>query len=139
MTHCVEAILLRLQSMWITKLITSGLLIPAGNILTGRGTYDDSGKVISKLTILLAYAIIASGQLPIVIVFIPLAVLGECLMALVSWSTGKLKINSDNDIAALSTSIAQALAATVQLVLQKMTCVRPQMSKSPAISHLTSE
>ena len=116
MSHCVEVTLLRLQTMWVSKLITSGLLIPAGCILAEKGACDDSGKVISKLTILLAYALIASGHLPIVILLIPFAVLGETLLAMTSWSTGTLKVSSDDDIAALSTIIAQAMAATLQLV-----------------------
>ena len=91
MSHCVEVTLLRLQSVWLGKLLGSGLLIPASCILLESG-YEDSGKVISKLTILLAYVIIASGYLPVVILFIPMAALGETLLAVASWSNGTLRI-----------------------------------------------
>ena len=125
MSHCVEVTLLRLQSMWASKIITSGLLIPAGYILSDRRAYNEFDKVISKLTILLAYAMIASGHLPVVVLLIPLATLGESLLALSSWSNGRFKITSYEDVAVLSTITAQALAATVQLVLQKLFMSRP--------------
>ena len=75
-SHCMELMLLRLQSIWLSKLITSGLLIPAGRII-GEYGYRESAEVIGKITILYAYAIIASGHLPVVFSLVPFAVLGE--------------------------------------------------------------
>ena len=62
-SRCIEHTLLRMQSMWLSKLIVLGLLIPAGRLVV-ENWYIDSAEVAGKLAILLAYAIIASGHLP---------------------------------------------------------------------------
>ena len=101
----------------VSKLIASGLLIPAMRIMAEAG-YSDSGEVVSKLTILLAYATLASGHLPVVILMLPVATLGETLLAAASLCNGQLKKKRDDGITTLSTLIAQALAAVIQLVFR---------------------
>ena len=114
MPWCFEVTLLRLQTLWVGKLIFAGLLIPAGRI-TAERSEKESGEVVGKVTILLAYATICSGHLPLVILLIPVAMLGEIVLAIASWMNGHLRIRNHDGIAGPSSAIFEVLAATVQL------------------------
>ena len=103
----------------VSKLLASGLVLPAIRIL-GETGYTDIGEVMGKLAMLLAYATIASGHLPIVVLLLPAAALGETLLVAASCSNGHIKMTGSDDSAALSTLTAQALAAIVQLVIGKI-------------------
>ena len=47
---------------------------------------------------------------------LPIAALGETLLVVASWSLDQVKVSGEDEIATWSTLMAQALAATVQLV-----------------------
>ena len=89
------------------------MFIPAGRITTKFG-YKDSAKVLGRLAILLAHAIIASGHLPLVVLLIPLSTLGQTLLAVTSWSSGQLKVISldgRNRAIVITESLARVIAA----------------------------
>ena len=90
-----------------------------------RRSFDSFSSLViccpgGRLTILLAYATIASGHLPLLVLLLPFAALGETLLIVASCANGRLKSTSsdesNDDIASLSTYMAHALAVVVQLV-----------------------
>ena len=72
MSRCIHISLLRLQEIWLTKFITTGLVMPGVALIRGK-LPTDSGAVMGTFGIYMAYALVSSGHLPLMnlILFLP--------------------------------------------------------------------
>ena len=112
LTRCMELALLRLQDIWLGKVITSGLLVPAGRLCIGLHGMSSSG-VVGTFTVLLAYAIIGSGHLPLMVIVICLAMMKMTLLAAVSWDAKFLEYQKRLGIARPCVILTQVSATMV--------------------------
>ena len=58
LSKCVQVALLRLQDLWLPKILTSGVVMPAIRIARGAH-YKDSTGVVANLAVYIAYVIVS--------------------------------------------------------------------------------
>ena len=80
MSRCSHVTLLRLQEIWLSKFITTGLAMPGLALMAGR-LPRESGAIAGNIGIYMAYALLSSGHLPLMNFILLLAFLGEGLVA----------------------------------------------------------
>ena len=97
---CIHILLLRLQPILVAKFVTSGIVIP-GTALLRKKLPDDSGAVLGNFAIYMAYAMVSSGHLPLMMPMLLIAFLAEELVARVSWAEGHLGALCLQNVAAL--------------------------------------
>ena len=99
-SSCVHISLLRLQEIWLTKFITTGLVMPGVALMRGK-LPTESGAVVGTLGIYVAFGLVSSGHLPLMNFILYLAFLGEGLVARVAWVEKCLKNEDVQNVAAL--------------------------------------
>ena len=116
MARCGELALLRLQDIWLAKFITSGIACPALEIL--RGTKVTSAQLVGRLTVILAFAIITCGHLPLMMLMLLLVMFSHALTVAVTFRCMNLDIESRrHGIAMPSIVAAKISSAIVKLVI----------------------
>ena len=117
-SRCMELTLLRLQDFWLKKLVVGGLLLPMIRIARGKW-YKNLAQGTSKLVILLAFAIAASGHLPLMMHLLLLVMSVETLVTAASLhlKSGSKSLQEQNDIGCTTQGLltTQVLSAVVQL------------------------
>ena len=93
-SRCVDLAFLRLQDIWLQKLIIAGLVIPTGRIILDMW-YEDIAEGVAKLVILLAFALLASSHLPIVFFLLLPLMLSELLVTAVSLDRWDFKMGDN--------------------------------------------
>ena len=88
MSSCTHISLLRLQEILLAKFITTGVVIPGVALLRGKGP-KDSGALLGNLANYMAYAMVSSGHLPLMMPMLLLAFLVDGLVARVAWAEGR--------------------------------------------------
>ena len=92
LSKCVQVALLRLQDLWLPKILMCGVIMPAGRIV--RGTrYKDSTGVVSSLAVHITYAMLTAGHLPLAMPVVWLSLLSITLLAAASWHDQRLRHN----------------------------------------------
>ena len=114
LSRCMELTLLRLQDFWLKKLVVGGLLLPACRIATDKW-YANLAEGTSKLVILLAYAIAASGHLPLMMPLLLLLMSVETLMTASSLHLQSLRGEHGIGFATQGLLMTQVLSAAMQL------------------------
>ena len=66
----MQVALLRLQDLWLPKIITSGVVVPASRLAMRAHMAFDSTGIVSALALYIAYAMITAGHLPLVMPFL---------------------------------------------------------------------
>ena len=111
-SKCVQVALLRLQDLWLPKIITAGVALPAGRLVM-RAHYKDSTDIASAIAVHISYALIAAGHLPLVMPLLWLGVWGITLLAVVSWYKECLHVGlKEQDMTAI-VALPQVLSALV--------------------------
>ena len=90
MSRCIDTSLLRLQEIWLSKFVVSGLVLPAVAIMR-ENLPTESGAIAGNLAISTAYVLMSSGHLPLMMPILLLALLAEGLVARVAWAETSLK------------------------------------------------
>ena len=85
MSSCIHISLLRLQEIWLAKFVTTGVVMP-GFALMRDASPMESGAVLGNMAIYMAYAMVSSGHLPLVMPMLLLAFLAEGLVVRVAWA-----------------------------------------------------
>ena len=76
---CIQVTLLRLQDVWLQKIIVSGLLIPASQLMKMKMPNKDCTQVVGVLAGLMGYAMVTAGHLPMMTPLLWLSMLStEC-------------------------------------------------------------
>ena len=114
MSKCVHITLLRLQEIWLTKLITIGLTMPGLALMCGK-LPTESGAVVGTSGIYMAFALVSSGHLPLMNFILHLAFLGEGLLARVAWAEKSFKAKYVADVTAPVVKMARLLSLMVHL------------------------
>ena len=114
MSRCIQISLLRLQEVWLTKFITSGLVMPGVALMRGK-LPTESGAVVGNLGMYMAYALMSSGHLPLMNIILFLAFLGEGLVARVAWAEQHLRVKNVQVVAAPVVRTARLLSLIVHL------------------------
>ena len=114
MARCIHTSLLRLQEIWLTKFVTTGVLMPAIALLRNN-LPTESGTIVGNVGIYMAYAMVSSGHLPLMNFILLLALLGEGLVARVAWDRGCLKAQYVQKVATPVVKIARLLSLMVHL------------------------
>ena len=113
-SRCIQISLLRLQEIWLTKFITTGLVMPGLDLVRGV-LPTESGQIVGNFGIYVAYALVSSGHLPLMNFVLLLACLGEGLVARVAWVEKCLKPTYVKDVAAPVVKMARLLSLVVHL------------------------
>ena len=92
LSKCVQVALLRLQDLWLPKILMCGVIMPAGRILR-KARYKDSTGVVSSLAVHIAFAILTAGHLPLAMPVVWLSMLSITLLAAASWHEQRLRHN----------------------------------------------
>ena len=114
MARCIHISLLRLQEIWLTKFVTTGVLMPGIALLRNK-LPKESGAIVGSFGIYMAYAIVSSGHLPLMNFILLLALVGEGLVARVAWAQRCLQAKYAQTVAAPVVKIARLLALMVHL------------------------
>ena len=109
-SRCVQVALLRLQDLWLSKIVTSGVIMPAGRIARGA-RYKDSTEVVGDLVVYLTYAIVTSGHLPLVMPLLWLSMLSVTLLAAASWHEQQLEQTLEKQSIASIVALPQGISA----------------------------
>ena len=116
MSSCMQTSLLRLQEVVLGKLITTGVVIPGIAFLRDSSEVKTSGEVLAKLAIYMAYAMVSSGHLPLMMPLLLLAVCIAGLLAVVAWAQrGILPVHHAQNIAAPVLRMTRLLSLIVHL------------------------
>ena len=82
MAFCIGMTLARLQDIWLRKIITSGLAVPAMKVISGTLSGSlDLAYATGRLVLLLVYATLAAGHLPLMMPMILVATVSETYVA----------------------------------------------------------
>ena len=114
MSKCIHISLLRLQDIWLTKLVTTGLVMP-GLALARDKLPTDSGTIVGSFALQLAYAMMSSGHLPLMMPVLLLGLLGKGLVARVGWAEKSFQAEHVEDVAAPAVKMARLFSLMVQL------------------------
>ena len=71
--------LLPCKDIWLKKLVVAGILIAAGRVM-GERWYSDLADGVARQVIFVAYAMVVSGHLPLVMPLLLIATLSETLV-----------------------------------------------------------
>ena len=97
LSKCIQVVLLRLQELWLPKLITSGVVIPACRLAIERH-YKDSTQVVNAFIVFVAYLMITVGHLPLVMPILWFSMLSTILLAAVSWHNHSMCHNLEEKV-----------------------------------------
>ena len=114
MSRCMHISLLRLQDIWLTKLLTTGLVMP-GLALARDKLSTDSGAIVASFALQLAYSMMSSGHLPLMMPVLLFGLLGKGLMARVGWAENHFQAEHVENVAAPAVKMARLLSLMVQL------------------------
>ena len=114
MSRCIHISLLRLQEILLAKLVTTGLVMPGIALMRGK-LPTESGAAVGKITNHMAYAMVSSGHLPLVIPMLLLAFLADGLVAKVAWAKGRLEAVCAQDVAAPALKMTRLLTMMTHL------------------------
>ena len=114
MSRCIHITLLRLQEIWLSKFITTGLAMPGMALMAGR-LPTESGAIVGNIGIYMAYALMSSGHLPLMNIILLLAFLGQEVVARVAWVEKSFKARYVADVAAPAVKMAKLLSLMVHL------------------------
>ena len=90
LSTCASTALLRLQDVWLSKFVSSALAVPAGKVMASR-YITDSSEVVGHFAMLLAFAIMTCGHLPLVMPFLYVSALSQTVLAAISWEKHSMK------------------------------------------------
>ena len=76
MSSCMHITLLRLQEIWLTKFLATGLVIPGVKLLRDK-LPTESASIVGNFGIYMAYALVSSGHLPLMNFLLPSCCLGS--------------------------------------------------------------
>ena len=116
LSKCVQVALLRLQDMWLSKIVTSGVVIPASR-LARKEHYSDSTQVVSALVLYFAYAIITAGHLPLLMPLLWISMSSVTLLAAVSWHNQTLH----QDLKGLSITSTLSMPEALSVIIHAAT------------------
>ena len=114
LSTCTQVVLLRLQDVWLPKIIMSGVIIPATNIAR-KVRNKDSTQVVSAMAGHVAYVMITAGHLPLVMPFLWLGMLITTFLAAVSWHDELLEHNLEEQSIASLLALPQVISALVHV------------------------
>ena len=114
MSRCIHISLLRLQEIWLTKFITTGLVMPGVNLLRNE-LPKECGAIVGNFGIYMAYAMLTSGHLPLMNFILLLAFLGEGLVARVAWAQKCFQALYVQNVAAPVLKMSRLLSLMVHL------------------------
>ena len=114
MSRCMHISLLRLQDIWLTKLVTTGLVMP-GLALARDKLPTDSGAIVGSFALQLAYSMMSSGHLPLMMPVLLLGLLVKGLVARVGWAENRFQAEHVENVAAPAVKMARLLSLMVQL------------------------
>ena len=112
--RCVHISLIRLQEIWLTKFLTTGLVIRGMAILRDE-LPTESGSIVADIGIYMVYVLVSSGHLPLINFVLLLAVLGQGLVARVAWAQKNFRAQHVQNVAAPVVEIARLLSLVVHL------------------------
>ena len=105
-SNCIHISLLRLQTILLANFVTKGFVIPGIALL--RETKTFSGAVVGDFAIYIAYAMVSSGHLPLMMPMLFIAFLAEGFVTRVTWAEKCLKATSFRNAAALEDKLLPA-------------------------------
>ena len=105
LSNCVQVAFLRLQDLWLPKIITSGVVVPAGR-LARQNHYTESTQIVGALAVYIVYAMLTAGHLPLVMPLLGLSMLSITVLAAVSWHDPSQRLRHD---------VKQSIASTLTL------------------------
>ena len=76
MSSCIHISLLRLQEIWLAKAVTTGVVMPGMALLKDTSLMEHEA-VLGNLAIYMAYAIVSSGHLPLMMLMLLLGCFAE--------------------------------------------------------------
>ena len=100
MASCIHISLLRLQEIFLAKFVTTGVVMPAITLLRGTSPME-AGAVLGNMAIYMAYAMVSSGHLPLMMPMLLVAFLAEGLVVRVAWAERRFELAKAQDAAAL--------------------------------------
>ena len=113
-SSCIHTVLFRLQEIWLTKFLMTGLAMQ-GMALLRDGLPTESGEVVGNFGILIAYAMLSSGHLPLMNFVLLLTFFSQGLVARVAWAKSRLNAKYVENVAAPVVKIARLLSLMVYL------------------------
>ena len=114
-SNCMHILLLRLQEIWLSKFITAGLMMPGIAILRGAPAVK-SEEVVARFAIYMAYAMVSSGHLPLMMPILLLAVSIAGFLATVAWARRGIRpVRHDQNVAAPVLRMTRLLSLIVHL------------------------
>ena len=115
MSTCMHISLLRLQEIWLAKFVTAEVVMP-GIALLRDALPVKSGEVLTgNFSIYMAYAMVSSGHLPLMMPMLLLAVSIAGLIARVAWAERGIGSVYVENVAALVLKVTRLLALMVHL------------------------
>ena len=114
MSNCMHISLLRLQEILLAKFVTTGVVMP-GIALIRNELPAESSAVLAQIAIHMAYAMVSSGHLPLMMPILLLAFLAEGLVARVAWAEGRCKAGHAQNVAAPALKMTRLLSMMVHL------------------------
>ena len=96
MSSCTHVLLLRLQEILLAKFVTTGVVMP-GIALIKDKLPKESEAVLGSFAIHMAYAMVSSGHLPLMMPMLLLGFFAEGLVARAAWADGCCKVVQISD------------------------------------------
>ena len=112
LSKCVQVALLRLQDLWLPKILMCGVVMPASKIAR-EAHYKDSIGFVSDLAVHIAYAIITAGHLPLAMSVLWLSMLSITLLAAASWHDQSLRHNLEMQGIASIVALPQTVSTLI--------------------------
>ena len=88
-SRCTTLALLRLQDMWLSKWLVTGLLVPAGQMIFDNPEIDPV-KVSQHINHIVGFAVLISGSLPMLVLVLLIAIFSTIVCVAASWVKGDL-------------------------------------------------
>ena len=114
MSSCMHISLLRLQEILLEKFITTGVVMPGIAILRNTPVVKP-GEVLANLAICMAYAMVSSGHLPLMMPMLLLTVFTAGLVAKVAWAERRFGPVYNQSVAAPVLRMTRLLALIMHL------------------------
>ena len=113
-SRCTTLALLRLQDVWLSKWIVTGLLAPAGQMIFDNPAIDPL-RVSSQINYILEFAILVSGPLPALMPVLLIAMFSKIVLMAASWVKGNLLRARNGSMAGTTTGLAEILSIILHL------------------------
>ena len=112
-SRCMELALLRLQDIWLGKFIVSGFLIPP---CRATSSTISSGATVGRLVLIVAFAMLSSGYLLLMMPLLLLVALSEIMVAAIYLERNSRMHVARQKIASPNIGLARVLSSIVHLV-----------------------